>query len=133
METPLPGLETPENTYTPTSSIRDWIARQTWTYAKTVPDQPHWYLVRARLPQEEHEGWSEMYEAIRDRGRKHRFMGRTYKYLQVDEYDYFTGPPGLMNRRHHLDADAEITTWNKDAHPDPIQQAYDLGYRGGSR
>lgn len=119
MENPLqaplvPAPETPP--YEPTPTMREWIARQTWTFAKTVPEQPHWYVVRAKLPPEEVDGWQEMYDAIKTDGLKYRFTGRTYRYLTIDGWDYFTGPPGLMNRRHHLaQGDAEVDTWTPGA------------------
>jgi len=113
MHTPMQDALLPTEPYNPPPDLVSWIADRTWTFAKTVPDQPHWYVVRARLEPEHQDGYTALVEEIRTHGRKHRFLGRTYRYLLVDGWDYWTGPPGLVNRRRHLDQDTDLQTWTR--------------------
>lgn len=84
---------------------RAFIASQTWTFAKTVPETPHEYLMvftctdpegyrwfAALITAEGHDEWWSV-EGVQP---------RRYRYLTVDGYDYWhVGHPGnrSLNRR----------------------------------
>jgi hypothetical protein len=71
--------------------ITDYAERSGWTFAKTMPDKPHEYAVRARSADlgKEHEFvW--VVQAIREHGYKRKFGSTTYTYLNVDGGRYWT-------------------------------------------
>jgi hypothetical protein len=83
--------------------VETWIASQTWTYAKSVPDWPHEYVVH---PGGDRPDWRAMMATIARDGWRATFAGdgRTYRYLQVGSYDLWTSRLGgrlMVNRRAH--------------------------------
>jgi len=67
--------------------IKDLIIGWSWTFAKTMPQIPHWYVVRS--PENE-EAFIEFVEFIRVHGVEERFGQSTYLYLYIGEYKYWT-------------------------------------------
>ena len=87
-------------------AFRAFVASQGWTYAKTVPESPHEYLMRQHC--NDPEAYEAMVALIRREGdlRPWTIPGTDqvlrYRYLTVDNYDYWaTTRPGLwsLNRR----------------------------------
>lgn len=81
--------------------LRAIIAEAPWTFARTMPESPHWYTLRARNREGDFEAFV-LY--IRANGYQGRFGGATYTYLDVDGWTYWTmGAPvaetTLINRR----------------------------------
>jgi hypothetical protein len=69
---------------------RLYIAAQRWTYAKTVPDHPHEYLVLSSSTDvTEHFRFADWLNVT---GEEDRFMGRTYRYRTVDGHRYWSSP-----------------------------------------
>ena len=64
------------------------LAAQTWTFAKTMPRNPHEYSVRKRWASDDDFVFVVQY--IRDNGYAGDFEGRTYTYLDVDGHFYWT-------------------------------------------
>lgn len=63
-----------------------FIDANEWTFAKTMPNLPHWYVVRGK-----HEGdFDRAVETIRRWGTERAFGRRRFTYLAVDEHEYWT-------------------------------------------
>ena len=67
-----------------------YIERVEWRFAKTMPDNPHWYTVRPRPPAPDDPGFESMVRLIRRDGRVRLWHGRPFTYLVVGEWDYWT-------------------------------------------
>jgi hypothetical protein len=86
-----------------------FIEAQDWVFAKTVPEQPHWYVMAFATTDRDEYGW--FADLIRECGTLRRWKvpdtGRwlSYRYLTLDGWDYWhiaRGGPPSMNRRHAL-------------------------------
>jgi len=85
---------------------RPYIARQRWTFAKTVPKHPHEYLlISASSDHAEHLRFMDW---VNQTGEDGTFMGRRYRYRTVEGHTYWTsglirpkaGPNDtILNRR----------------------------------
>lgn len=85
----------PPESYDP----RPYIAAQEWTYAKTMPTNPHFYVVlRASNDWREH---LRFLLWIRVWGFVEKFKGAKYLYRVVDEWRYWAMGPNdtIINRR----------------------------------
>ena len=71
-----------------TENIRFFIAKSTWTFAKTMPAPPHEYTQRrdAQLDEE----FVEFVEHIRAFGYDESFFSKTYRYFDFDGWQYWT-------------------------------------------
>jgi len=58
-----------------------------WTFAKTMPENPHEYTVRGQTPHEEYDFFI---RHIRSHGYKEKWGGRSYVYLNVGAWRYWT-------------------------------------------
>ena len=82
------------------------FGRQGWTFAKTMPESPHWYALRrdwSRGPGGHGLSFDAAVAAIRTLGFDRQWGGRTYRYLRLAGFDYWTmGAPipetTLVNR-----------------------------------
>jgi hypothetical protein len=78
---------------------RPYVAAQAWTFAKTMPDNPHEYvLIRKSTDWRAHLcvlSW------LRAHGEVEKFMGRTYRFRTVDDHHYWVLGPSdtIINRR----------------------------------
>ena len=71
-----------------------FIRSVNWTFAKTMPQIPHWYTVKEWHP--ELAGDFECFvRHIQDNGYSEIFMGKSYKYFDVGEYKYWTMDPSV--------------------------------------
>ncbi len=90
------GEETPEL----------FIERSKWVFAKTMPHAPHEYTLKdpdSRAPAMSEEAFVWFVEHIREHGYTEKFGGRSYTYLDLGEWRYWTmgWPPEqttLINR-----------------------------------
>lgn len=68
--------------------LRQLISEQTWTFAKSMPGIPHWYVVRKTFKR------PELFEPfvlyIRKFGYQQQFGRKTYTYLELDGFNYWT-------------------------------------------
>ncbi len=67
--------------------LYDFIATEKWTFAKTVPDWPHEYIVKERV--DEHL-FVETVLHIRKYGYEGRFYSKKIIYFDQDGYTYWT-------------------------------------------
>jgi len=69
------------------SELRDFVKREEWTYAKTMPKWPHEYLVRVRVDEELFE---RLVRHIRANGYRGRFYSKSITYYEEDGLLYWT-------------------------------------------
>ena len=67
---------------------RAFIARYPWTFAKTMPQNPHEYVVRAKCRDDA--AFDDMVLTIREHGKPVLWHGKRYTYLLVGGYEYWT-------------------------------------------
>ena len=65
----------------------DFVNRETWTYAKTMPKWPHEYIVRERVDEDL---FVRLVRFIRSHGREGRFYHRTFVYYEHEGLLYWT-------------------------------------------
>jgi hypothetical protein len=74
-------------TFSPDDIVAALLAAE-WAFAKTMPDNPHWYTLRkdwaAKLP------FEAVVQYIRDHGTERKFMSATYSYFDHDCWTYWT-------------------------------------------
>ena len=82
--------------------VRVSLLRQEWVFAKTMPDNPHWYTLRRKWSSDDE--FVEVVRFIRSEGYEHVYEGWPYVQLDVDDHFYWTmGAPIaetiLINRK----------------------------------
>jgi hypothetical protein len=83
--------------------VTDLLLAQQWIFAKTMPDNPHWYTLRKRWEQDADFAWT--VETIRRYGYEEVYESRSYTMLNIDYMKYWTmGAPVeetiLINRKY---------------------------------
>jgi hypothetical protein len=81
--------------------IRTFIDGHEWVFAKTMPQIPHWYTLKRNAKSSE--GFMAFVQEIRLRGVVRLFGSRSFTYLDLDGWTYWTmGAPveetTLINR-----------------------------------
>ena len=67
--------------------LREFVDTEEWTFAKTMPEWPHEYLVRHRV---EAQLFEELVHHIRQHGQEGRFYHRILVYFEEDGLLYWT-------------------------------------------
>ena len=83
---------------------RHFIANARWRFAKTMPDNPHWYAVER---DEERAGRGDALRAfvafLKDTGTDAKYGGHRYRYVEVDGFTYWLtwakGARYIVNRK----------------------------------
>ena len=83
------------------SAARSYIASAEWSFAKTMPDNPHWYAVRQRAQAARiGEGHEALYRLCRDFHVDRWWHGRTYRTVDLDGFAYWIMEDGtVINRK----------------------------------
>ncbi len=68
--------------------IARFIESNTWIFAKTMPDNPHSYVVRSKCKDEE--AFQAFVVHIRENGYQVLFRSREYTCFDVGEFKYWT-------------------------------------------
>lgn len=68
--------------------IGDFIDAHEWTFAKSMPKMPHFYVVRDKCRSELE--FVRFVLHIRMHGEDRRFWKKNYRYLDVRNYSYWT-------------------------------------------
>ena len=84
--------------------LREFARTSPWIFAKTMPQQPHEYTLRAESPDEKLFERVVLY--IRQFGYKAKYGSATYTYLEIDGWKYWTmgaplGPTGEYDPKIH--------------------------------
>jgi hypothetical protein len=69
--------------------IEEFADRCTWTFAKTMPEIPHEYVVRDRLSESDTAAFDAMNGYIAEHGYTATFGTRSYTYLNSGRYKYW--------------------------------------------
>ncbi|KXW55482.1 hypothetical protein [Ferrovum sp. PN-J185] len=67
--------------------IKYFISQCNWTFAKTMPESPHWYIVRNK---ENNDDFVKFVMFIRENGQTRTWNNRKFIYLDIDNYSYWT-------------------------------------------
>ncbi len=70
-------------------NIDEFIARQKWTFAKTMAEIPHEYIVRTNLSAADKKLYDQFGEYIKENGYTELFQSVPYCYFDVGEYKYW--------------------------------------------
>lgn len=70
-----------------TVTMRQWIAAQSWTFARSMPKVPHWYVLRSRSDPGEFDRARAYVEGHGRLGRWHRKAPNHY--LDLDGFRYW--------------------------------------------
>jgi hypothetical protein len=68
--------------------IRTFIDAHEWTFAKTMPQIPHWYMLKRKARSEE--DFAAFVQEIRFRGVARQFGSKSFTYLDLDGWTYWT-------------------------------------------
>ncbi len=84
--------------------LREFVQTSPWKFARTMPQMPHEYTLRANAPDEKLFERVVLY--IRQAGYKANFGSVTYTYFDIDGWKYWTmvaplGPTGTYDRSIH--------------------------------
>jgi hypothetical protein len=80
--------------------IVHFIIRCTWTFANTMPDIPHYYIVRDTLSDDDKETFDSLSEYIKQNGYTDSCSSRAYNYLNVAGYKYWM-IDNILNREKY--------------------------------
>ena len=69
------------------TNLRMFIVSEKWTFAKTMPEWPHEYIVRERVDDKLFE---QMVRHIRENGSEGKFYKESYIYFEEDGLLYWT-------------------------------------------
>ncbi len=98
-----------------------FVAERRWQFAKTMPENQHRYTVREWVP-DGRDDFERFVVLLRQHGSDEVFRGRTYRYLDLDGFHYWTmGAPisqtTVINRKR-LPLDANGHSLNPDRQED---------------
>jgi hypothetical protein len=68
---------------------RPFLARQTWTFSRTMPQWPHEYIVRDRLDADDQVNYDAICRLVQDYGYTGRFGRHVRKYMNCDGWRYW--------------------------------------------
>jgi hypothetical protein len=70
------------------ADFRDFAERSKWVFAKTMPDNPHEYVLRRSCADEQE--FEAAVRFIREHGYRAKFGGRYYTYYALDGWKFWT-------------------------------------------
>ena len=65
------------------------IKNYEWTFAKTMPEIPHYYIVRGNLSKEDQKTFDEFKLFIEKNGYIKKFYEKEYQYTDINGYKYW--------------------------------------------
>ena len=78
-------------------NIKDFINRQKWTFAKTMAETPHKYVVRESLSEDDQKLFDEFEGLIKKEGYVEEFFSKEYTYYRIGDYKYWV-VDNVLNR-----------------------------------
>ena len=73
------------------------IEQTEWTFAKTMPEIPHYYIVRDKLSEGDKKLFDEFEKYIKKNGYSKKFYSKEYYYFEIDDYKYWV-VENVLNR-----------------------------------
>ncbi len=72
-----------------TAELEKFIEESKWIFAKTMPESPHWYIVRS---EENEDNFVALVKYIRENGYQAYYgdFARPFTYLEYNSYRYWT-------------------------------------------
>ena len=70
--------------------ILAWVKTLEWRFAKSMAAIPHWYSIKWWLEEDAHEKYANFARLIQSEGVDERFYSKTYRYLYLDGFKYWT-------------------------------------------
>lgn len=67
--------------------LSEELEKQSWTFAKSYPTLPHWYIVRQKMDEQL---FVDMVIKIRELGVEEKFWKKSYIYFYSNGYKYWT-------------------------------------------
>ena len=92
--------------------LRKFVEASTWTSAKTMPQIPHQYTLRKNAQRDEE--FAAFVEFINTHGYDSKFYSRTYRYLDLDGWQYWS-------MGHSVDSISLINRAKTNRPDNPIQ------------
>ena len=77
--------------------LKSFIKNSKWIFAKTMPEIPHYYIVRDSLSDDDKKLFDEFDKYIEINGYSKKFYSKEYTYLDIDEYKYWV-IDNILNR-----------------------------------
>lgn len=74
-----------------------FIDKQHWIFAKSMPEIPHWYVVREHLSGDDLKTFGEFAAFIRKNGYTKLFYSKPFTYFEIGEYKYWLDE-NILNR-----------------------------------
>lgn len=71
-----------------TNEVQMFLESHSWTFAKTMPQSPHWYIHRRDTY--DLDTYIEVVRFIQQNGLESIYEGSTYIYLVLNDYKYWT-------------------------------------------
>jgi len=69
--------------------IENFINRLNWKFAKTMPDIPHYYVVKENLSEEDQKTFDDFNNYIKKVGYYEMFVNKNYNYIKIGDYKYW--------------------------------------------
>jgi hypothetical protein len=79
------------------SDIENFIKRNKWVFAKTMPEIPHYYIVRDNLSEDDKKLFDEFEVFIKNNGYTNKFYSKEYTYFNIGHYKYWV-IENILNR-----------------------------------
>lgn len=80
-----------------TKDVEKFVNKNKWTFAKTMPEIPHEYIVRDDLSEEDKKLFDKLRVFIKKNGYTEKFYSKEYKYFNIDKYKYWV-LDNILNR-----------------------------------
>ena len=77
--------------------FKNFINRNEWTFAKTMSEIPHYYIVRDHLSDADKKIFDEFNRFIDKNGHTAKFYSKKYTYLDIGDYKYWV-IENILNR-----------------------------------
>jgi len=71
-----------------TEEVQKFLESHQWTFAKTMPESPHWYIHNKDA--NDNNVFIEVVKFIQQKGLPSKFEGATYNYLHLGKYKYWS-------------------------------------------
>ena len=77
--------------------VEDFVDKLLWTFAKTMSEIPHYYVVRDSLSIDEKKTFDSFGKYIKRKGYSELFYSKSYDYLDIGDYKYWI-MENILNR-----------------------------------